>query len=1767
MKYFILSLLLAGTISAQIPTLDLALTQPIVFEDGRQSAKVEIVTDGIAHNGLNPDILITGGAVDSIDYFRRGRRFMEAGKQQLAIIFIGIDNDIADAERDIIITLRGSQLPGRYNLGAITQVRVTISDDDVANVVAPQTNLASIANGDDRIDLSWNLGQTYDEQQIYYSTDDADTQDEFTLLARVTGAAAVFSHTQGLGQTNRYLLRATVGIDESDPSNISRTELTTEITIPADPSLMVLTAISHTQIDGSFQDNSSNEDSFFVDYQVNGGGFVFSIPLSANLTSFTIVGLTAGDVVDARVKATNASGSSGLSNTDQATTPALDLGPVVALTVNGTSVSSFVIAWTVVATPDNIILEYANNSSFVGSTFVSLELSGATNIHAVTGWNSQDLIWVRVAQKDGGQTGQFSQVDATPTLPGAPGTPILSVSPLDTVSLLSTWDDQGADSYRVQWGIGNFNFFKAGIVGLQFTIPGLQAATTYQVRVRGESAPNIGEYSDTVIATTFGIGSGGLTATASGLTVSLQAGVVPGAVAYRFERKDCVDCLFVEITNNLVDPPDSDLLMRLPLDEGSGTTAFDISGNGNNGTLLNGAAFESNSGDGSARSVRFDGVNDFIDVGVVDVNGSALTLAAWFNADGFGDDPRIISKSSGSAANDHVFMLSTITAGAEERLRGRVRIGGSTTTLIASSGNLAIGQWHHSALTYDGSVLRLYLDAILVGSTSLSGAVDIDAAISVAVGSQSNGTAQHFDGLIDDVRILQRALNAGELLGIVNGMPAGNSFVDSDYGSRMYIPTYARPNEELPIAIILAGGSKVYVSVINPSNGPGTSFDQAYSDYIDDLEAVGVRAHMYVFSSFGGRPIADVKADISTAYAFYPKLKGIFQDEIGLMSSNNGVGGGSQFTTLADSLAYYNEVLAHLRSIDPDGEYVMNNGGQRPLTFMAEDYAEISSPVTIYENRPPRWLDPSEVRPSWYSNYPSSQFTLLLRNDGIAFNTKDVIDKMKKEIHVGYVHLDTSLLEETTWRLLPNNWDEMLSTISLLPDSTELFYRVRAEFSGGSLGVYSPIVSVTTGLAVVPPDNILPLVVISCPDDITVPEGSSIDVQIEATDNDGTVSRVELFVNGVSQGIDTIQPYMVVWDNFPAGFYSLTAAATDNEGGVGVSSSVTVTVTTTSGNLVPIVTITNPLDGANIDTGIEITVTADAVDLDGFINEVIVRAGVTELSRDTTAPYEATWNPAAGSYVLIAEAIDDAGASVISSAVNVTINTVTPPPPPPGFDPAFIIPDDGTFANLFLNQGAMANLGPGTDIMVRQDYDEDVGDRLRWANGSGEPGQPIRVFAEKPWTNEIFHNGNGRNAIVEMGSQNDKSKHDISLIGLILYNSQTDRTSSQSGANPSDIDIGYIYNDYGFNNKLILCYLHDGQNTIGLWDTTGSEVSHCIIMNSGWRAPGRDEGVSVYVQTKPSSNRTKFNYNAILEGYHHQFQFQHYGSPSAAVSDLDVIGNFFTQKAVLFGGEGNGGGDFIRDNIFFNAQCRLGFSGGIRTGDEFTDNILYFLTTPPSDYGHLSHTQSWFFVPAVSTFNLQDVIFSGNEVVMDDGAGIVHQIGVINDGDRSNFLFSNNRWSPSDGDYEYNIGGSDQSGKTFSNFESRFSPSGDVAVATDKSTTTFHTWPVAEWPSTAMIQVLNRGSLSTVQLPASEAQKFLAVGQKYEVYNCHNIEGGVVLAGTFSNDTIPLQMAGRLRTSPLQVDAPVNWDIPPPIQQGVFMIFGELVPDISPPFE
>jgi hypothetical protein len=72
------------------------------------------------------------------------------------------------------------------------------------------------------------------------------------------------------------------------------------------------------------------------------------------------------------------------------------------------------------------------------------------------------------------------------------------------------------------------------------------------------------------------------------------------------------------------------------------------------------------------------------------------------------------------------------------------------------------GEWHHCAATFDGRTMRVYLDGRETGSREQPGTIAVDPATPAFIGS-STGTGEHFQGALDDLRVLRAALTPEQI--------------------------------------------------------------------------------------------------------------------------------------------------------------------------------------------------------------------------------------------------------------------------------------------------------------------------------------------------------------------------------------------------------------------------------------------------------------------------------------------------------------------------------------------------------------------------------------------------------------------------------------------------------------------------------------------------------------------------------------------------------------------------------------------------------------------------------------------------------------------------------------------------------------------------------------------------------------------------------------------------------------------------------------------
>jgi hypothetical protein len=89
---------------------------------------------------------------------------------------------------------------------------------------------------------------------------------------------------------------------------------------PATPTNLTATAVSSTQINLSWKDNSDHETNFFIQHSTNGTSWSTLTKPAANVTTYAVTGLTASTLHYCRIRAVNGTVSSGYSSAASATT-------------------------------------------------------------------------------------------------------------------------------------------------------------------------------------------------------------------------------------------------------------------------------------------------------------------------------------------------------------------------------------------------------------------------------------------------------------------------------------------------------------------------------------------------------------------------------------------------------------------------------------------------------------------------------------------------------------------------------------------------------------------------------------------------------------------------------------------------------------------------------------------------------------------------------------------------------------------------------------------------------------------------------------------------------------------------------------------------------------------------------------------------------------------------------------------------------------------------------------------------------------------------------------------------------------------------------------------------------------------------------------------------------------------------------------------------------------------------------------------------------
>ncbi len=204
---------------------------------------------------------------------------------------------------------------------------------------------------------------------------------------------------------------------------------------------------------------------------------------------------------------------------------------------------------------------------------------------------------------------------------------------------------------------------------------------------------------------------------------------------------------------------ETDLVGWWKFDETSGTIAHDASGSGNDGTVEGDPIWVVGKVDGA---LQLDGNGDYVDVGSVGISGvdprtitgwaraSTTAIPGWTTVFGFAPDGSI----EGTYYDIEVDDMGNYVINVQ--VQGWAGVFGAVDT-----------EWHYFAVTYTGNGGSWYMDGQLIDS--IEGPIGTIDQVRIGARLEDNN---FFPGLIDDVRIYNKALTLEEIIKVMAGPKA-----------------------------------------------------------------------------------------------------------------------------------------------------------------------------------------------------------------------------------------------------------------------------------------------------------------------------------------------------------------------------------------------------------------------------------------------------------------------------------------------------------------------------------------------------------------------------------------------------------------------------------------------------------------------------------------------------------------------------------------------------------------------------------------------------------------------------------------------------------------------------------------------------------------------------------------------------------------------------------------------------------------------------------
>jgi len=222
------------------------------------------------------------------------------------------------------------------------------------------------------------------------------------------------------------------------------------------------------------------------------------------------------------------------------------------------------------------------------------------------------------------------------------------------------------------------------------------------------------------------------------------------------------------------------------------------------------------------------------------------------------------------------------------------------------------------------------------------------------------------------------------------------------------VPAYFYPTGNPYWGELDTAASQISVTAImNPNSGPGPSVNSDYVTAVNSLQAAGGRVLGYVYTDYGNRSEADVKADINAYINFY-HINGIFFD---------------QQSTDPTKVSYYADLYNYVKSQNPAYQVIANPGTNTDQAYLSTPTADS---LVTFENMAS--LYGSDSPPSWTSSYSPNHFANIIYDEPTATGMFADL-QMAQQRNVGDVYVTDATLPNP-YDQLPSYWNQEVAAIA-----------------------------------------------------------------------------------------------------------------------------------------------------------------------------------------------------------------------------------------------------------------------------------------------------------------------------------------------------------------------------------------------------------------------------------------------------------------------------------------------------------------------------------------------------------------------------------------------------------------------------------------------------------------------------------------------------------------------------------------------------------------